>query len=57
MGVDDISGRLGQLTQSALIAHGAADHPIPLPLGQMLRDHLPGALDLVVIPGADTPPA
>jgi 3-oxoadipate enol-lactonase len=56
MGVDDISVRLGQITQPALIVHGQADQPIPLPLGQMLRDRLPGALDLIVIPGAGHTP-
>ena len=52
MGVDDISARLSQITQPSLIVHGEADQPIPLPLGQMLRDRLPGAVDLIVIPGA-----
>jgi pimeloyl-ACP methyl ester carboxylesterase len=56
MGVDDISARLGQITQPALIVHGEADQPIPLRLGQMLRDHLPGALDLIVVPGAGHTP-
>jgi 3-oxoadipate enol-lactonase len=57
MGVDDISACLGQITQPALIVHGEADQPIPLPLGQMLRDGLPGALDLIVIPGAGHTPS
>jgi 3-oxoadipate enol-lactonase len=50
---------LGQITQPALIVHGEADQPIPLPLplGQMLRDGLPGALDLIVIPGAGHTPS
>ena len=47
-----ISARLSQMPQPALIVHGEADQPIPLPLGQMLRDRLPGAVDLIVIPGA-----
>jgi pimeloyl-ACP methyl ester carboxylesterase len=33
---------LGQITQPALIVHGEADQPISLPLGQALRDGLPG---------------
>jgi 3-oxoadipate enol-lactonase len=57
MGVDDISARLGQITQPALIVHGEADQPIPLPLGQMLREALPGALDLIAIPGAGHTPS
>ena len=57
MGVDDISARLGEIPQPALIVHGEADQPIPLPLGLMLRDGLPGALDLIVIPGAGHTPS
>ncbi|HEY1916551.1 MAG TPA: alpha/beta hydrolase [Streptosporangiaceae bacterium] len=57
MGVDDISTRLGQITQPALVVHGEADQPIPLPLGQMLRAGLPAALDLIVIPGAGHTPS
>jgi pimeloyl-ACP methyl ester carboxylesterase len=57
MSVDDISARLGQITQPALIVHGEADQPIPLPLGQMLRDGLPGAQDPIVIPGAGHTPS
>jgi pimeloyl-ACP methyl ester carboxylesterase len=57
MGIDDISARLSQITQPALIVHGEADQPIPLPLGQMLRDRLPGAVDLIVIPGAGHTPS
>ena len=57
MGADDISARLSQITQPALIVHGEADQPIPLPLGQMLRDRLPRAVDLIVIPGAGHTPS
>lgn len=57
MGVDDIAACLGQITQPALIVHGEADQPIPLPLGQMFRDGLPGALDLIAIPGAGHTPS
>ncbi|MFI9274272.1 alpha/beta fold hydrolase [Kitasatospora sp. NPDC052896] len=56
MGVDDVSTRLGEITQPALIVHGEADQPVPLPLGQMLRDRLPGAVDLVVVPDAGHTP-
>ncbi|WP_438293738.1 alpha/beta fold hydrolase [Streptomyces sp. HUAS TT7] len=57
MGVDDVSARLGEITQPALIVHGEADLPVPLPLGRMLRDRLPGAVDLAVIPGAGHTPS
>jgi 3-oxoadipate enol-lactonase len=57
MGVDDISARLGQITQPALIVHGEGDQPIPLPFGRMLREGLPGALDLIVIPGGGHTPS
>jgi 3-oxoadipate enol-lactonase len=57
MGVDDISARLGEITQPALIVHGELDQPIPLPLGRMLRDGLPGAEDLIVVPAAGHTPS
>ena len=57
MGVDDISGRLGQITQPALVVHGEADQSIPPALGQLLRDRLPGASDLIEIPGAGHTPS
>jgi len=56
MGVDDISARLGQITQPTLIVHGEADRSIPPALGQLLRDRLPGASDLIGIPGAGHTP-
>jgi pimeloyl-ACP methyl ester carboxylesterase len=48
---------MNRITHPALMVHGEADQPIPLPLGQMLRDGLPGALDLIVIPGAGHTPS
>ena len=57
MGVDDIATRLGEITQPALIVHGEADQPVPLQLGQMLRDGLTGAVDLVAIAGAGHTPS
>ncbi|MGW5823036.1 alpha/beta fold hydrolase [Streptomyces noursei] len=56
MSVDDVSGRLGEITAPALIVHGERDQPVPLAFGQMLRDQLPGALDLLVVPGAGHTP-
>ena len=40
-----------------LVLHGGADRSIPLPVGELLRDGLPGALDLIVIPGAGHTPS
>ncbi|MFG2142819.1 alpha/beta fold hydrolase [Streptomyces sp. NPDC048696] len=57
MGVDNVFARLGQIGQPTLIVHGEADQPVPLPLGQMLRDNLPGATDLIVVPGAGHTPS
>ncbi|MEV6767177.1 alpha/beta fold hydrolase [Nocardia sp. NPDC051030] len=57
MGVDDLTARLGEITQPALIVHGEADQPVPLPLGRMLHDHLPGAVDLIVVPDAGHTPS
>jgi pimeloyl-ACP methyl ester carboxylesterase len=57
MGADDISARLGEITQPTLIVHGEADQSIPLALGQMLRDRLPGASDLIAIPAAGHTPS
>ncbi|WP_411123975.1 alpha/beta fold hydrolase [Streptomyces sp. x-19] len=56
MSVDDVSGRLGEITAPALIVHGERDQPVPLALGQMLRAQLPGALDMLVVPGAGHTP-
>lgn len=57
MGVDDIAARLGEIAQPALIIHGETDEPVPLQLGQMLREYLPGAVDLVMVPGAGHTPS
>jgi pimeloyl-ACP methyl ester carboxylesterase len=57
VGVDDISSHLGEISQPALIVHGEADQAIPLARGEMLRDGLPGATDLIVIPGAGHTPS
>jgi 3-oxoadipate enol-lactonase len=57
MGVDDISSRLGEISRPTLIMHGEADQAIPLARAEMLRDGLPGATDLIVIPGAGHTPS
>ncbi len=56
MGVDDIAARLGEISQPALVVHGEADEPVPLRFGRMLRDALPRAADLIVVPGAGHTP-
>jgi pimeloyl-ACP methyl ester carboxylesterase len=40
-----------------LVVHGQADQSIPLAQGQLLRDRLPGASDLIEIPGAGHTPS
>ena len=57
MGVDDIADRLGEISQPALVVHGEADVPVPLQVGRMLRDALPQAKDLIVVPGAGHTPS
>lgn len=57
MGVDDISGRLAEISAPTLVVHGEADRPIPLPLGAMLRDRIPGAQQFVTVPGAGHTPS
>ena len=57
MGADDISGRLTEITAPTLVVHGQADQLIPLPLGVMLRDQIPGAQRLITIPGAGHTPS
>jgi 3-oxoadipate enol-lactonase len=49
---DDITDRLGDITQPTLIIHGSADAAIPLWRAEQLRDTIPGARDLVVVPDA-----
>lgn len=57
MGVDDLAARLSEISAPALVIHGEADQPVPLDLGAMMSEVLPGARPLVTIPGAGhTPP-
>jgi 3-oxoadipate enol-lactonase len=49
---DDITDRLGEITQPALIIHGSADAAIPMWRAEQLRDGLPGFRELVVVDGA-----
>ncbi|MFF7633429.1 alpha/beta fold hydrolase [Kitasatospora sp. NPDC008050] len=57
MGVDTMATRLAEISAPTLVIHGEADRPVPLELGAMLSEVLPGARPLVLIPGAGhTPP-
>jgi pimeloyl-ACP methyl ester carboxylesterase len=47
---DDITDRLGEIEQPALVVHGDADMAIPMERAEQLADNLPEA-ELVVIPG------
>jgi pimeloyl-ACP methyl ester carboxylesterase len=49
---DEITDRLGEILQPALIIHGSADVAIPMWRAEQLRDGLPGVRELVVIDGA-----
>jgi uncharacterized protein (TIGR02246 family) len=57
-GVDDVSDRLGKITTPTLVIHGEADQPVSYALGRILHDRIPGAQQLLTVPGADhTPPS
>jgi 3-oxoadipate enol-lactonase len=57
MGVDNIAGRLAEITAPALVVHGAADLPIPPAAGAELAAALPGAGPMRLLDGvAHTPP-
>nr|WSY48897.1 alpha/beta hydrolase [Streptomyces sp. NBC_00886] len=56
MEVDDITGRLDEITVPALVFHGDADQPIPYPLGQTLAGELPSTQELVTVTGAGHTP-
>jgi pimeloyl-ACP methyl ester carboxylesterase len=49
---DDITPRLGKIVCPAIIFHGAEDHSIELDRAEVMRDALPGCVDLIVVPGA-----
>jgi pimeloyl-ACP methyl ester carboxylesterase len=49
---DDITARLGGIACPTIIFHGAEDHSIELDRAEVMRDALPGCVDLVVVPGA-----
>ncbi|HWE67106.1 MAG TPA: alpha/beta fold hydrolase [Acidimicrobiales bacterium] len=49
---DEITDRLGEITQPTLIIHGSADAAIPLWRAEQLRDGIPGVRQLVVVEGA-----
>jgi 3-oxoadipate enol-lactonase len=49
---DEITDRLGAITQPALIVHGSADAAIPVWRAEQLRDELGGPTELVMVDGA-----
>jgi 3-oxoadipate enol-lactonase len=46
---DEITERLGEITQPTLIIHGSADAAIPMWRAEQLRDGIAGTRDLVVV--------
>jgi pimeloyl-ACP methyl ester carboxylesterase len=49
---DEITDRLGEISQPALLIHGTADAAIPLWRAEQLRDGLPDARQLLLVEGA-----
>jgi pimeloyl-ACP methyl ester carboxylesterase len=49
---DELTDRLGEITQRTLIIHGSADAAIPQWRAEQLQENLSGARDLVLIEGA-----
>jgi 3-oxoadipate enol-lactonase len=49
---DELTERLGEITQPTLIVHGTADAAIPIWRAEQLRDGIPGTRDLVLVEGA-----
>jgi pimeloyl-ACP methyl ester carboxylesterase len=49
---DEITERLGEISQPTLIIHGSDDAAIPMWRAEQLRDGIPGFKDLVVVDGA-----
>jgi pimeloyl-ACP methyl ester carboxylesterase len=52
VGRDEITDRLGEITQPTLIFHGTADAAIPMWRAEQLRDGIAGTKDLVPLEGA-----
>jgi 3-oxoadipate enol-lactonase len=50
-GRDDITVRLGEITCTALVVHGTEDVSIPMDKAEILAAGLPGAGDVVKVPG------
>jgi len=51
-GREDITARLGEITCPALVVHGTADHSIEMEKAEILAACLPGAGQVVKVPGA-----
>jgi pimeloyl-ACP methyl ester carboxylesterase len=52
VGRDELTGRLGEITQPTLIIHGTADAAIPMWRAEQLRDGIPDAREIVAVEGA-----
>jgi pimeloyl-ACP methyl ester carboxylesterase len=52
LGRDDISDRLGEIGVPAVVIHGTEDTAIPMERAEALAAGLPGAGDVVKVPGA-----
>jgi pimeloyl-ACP methyl ester carboxylesterase len=57
LSADDVRDRLPEITAPALVAHGENDPIIPLAVGRELHAALPGAAELLIVPGAAHTPA
>jgi pimeloyl-ACP methyl ester carboxylesterase len=49
---DELTDRLGEITQPTLIVHGTADAAIPIWRAEQLRDGIPDTRGLVLVEGA-----
>jgi 3-oxoadipate enol-lactonase len=49
---DDITDRLGEITAPAVVIHGTGDTAIPMDRAEALAAGLPGAADVIKVPGA-----
>jgi pimeloyl-ACP methyl ester carboxylesterase len=52
VGRDELTGRLGEVTQPTLIIHGTADAAIPMWRAEQLRDGIPDTREIVAVEGA-----
>ena len=57
MGVDDVTDRLAEIGQPALLVHGEHDQPIPNTALKVLNDGLPKVVQTLVVPNAGHTPS